>query len=371
MKTIYIVKNIHNKDVDSDVLDLINNIYGSFYIFNYKELENKINLWNKYFWYITPHYAIKSNPHIPLINTLASNNFSFDCASTHEINIIKNQKISTDRIIYANPIKTNEEVEILKEIEEKPLTVFDNVSQLKKMEKYDMDITYLIRLFVNTTDASCPFDDKYGARPEDIKEILKYKSKNKFSFKGFSFPVGSGNKNIDSYLSAMKTVEEAIQIASENGENTEIINIGGGLDYKNPNLEELSKLYFKYSQKYKLFAEPGRFFSEASFILKVVIVEKKIIDDWILYYIDDSTYHSFSCMIYDHLNYNKGGEGKKSKVYGKTCDGTDVIFSEIYLPELKVDDILVFPNMGAYTMCSASDFNGFLVPKVLDLRNYN
>ncbi|VVU94769.1 Pyridoxal-dependent decarboxylase, pyridoxal binding domain [seawater metagenome] len=367
MKTIYIVKNIHNKDVDTDVLDIINKNDGSFYIFNNKELEKKIKLWNKYFRFIIPHYAIKSNPYIPLINTLAKNNFSFDCASTHEINVIKDQNICNDRIIYANPIKTNEEVEILKQMKEKPLTVFDNVSQLKKMEKYDIDISYLIRLFVNTTDASCPFDDKYGAQPGDIKEILNYKSKNKLSFKGFSFHVGSGNKNIDSYLNAMKKVEEGIQIATEYGETTEIINIGGGLDYKNPNLNELSKLYYKYSLKYKIFAEPGRFFSEASFILKVVIVEKKIIDDWILYYIDDSTYHSFSCMIYDHLDYQKGNKGKKSKVYGKTCDGTDVIFSEIYLPELEVDDILVFPNMGAYTMCSASDFNGFLVPKVIDL----
>lgn len=40
----------------------------------------------------------------------------------------------------------------------------------------------------------------------------------------------------------------------------------------------------------------------------------------------------------------------------------DQITNEIDLPNLNIGDYIVFENMGAYTMCCASPFNGFPVP---------
>jgi ornithine decarboxylase len=48
-----------------------------------------------------------------------------------------------------------------------------------------------------------------------------------------------------------------------------------------------------------------------------------------------------------------------STVFGPTCDSTDIILKEYLLPELEMDDWLVFSNMGAYTTSCATNFNGF------------
>lgn len=40
-------------------------------------------------------------------------------------------------------------------------------------------------------------------------------------------------------------------------------------------------------------------------------------------------------------------------------DAIDTVLKEYMLPELEVNDWLVFPNMGAYTTSSGTNFNGF------------
>ena len=51
-----------------------------------------------------------------------------------------------------------------------------------------------------------------------------------------------------------------------------------------------------------------------------------------------------------------------SSIWGPTCDGLDCIKKQCLLPELNTGEWLVFRNMGAYTMCSASTFNGMPKP---------
>ena len=49
-------------------------------------------------------------------------------------------------------------------------------------------------------------------------------------------------------------------------------------------------------------------------------------------------------------------------VWGPTCDGLDCVLPNARLPRLEVGAWLAFPNMGAYTLCAASRFNGFELP---------
>ena len=55
-----------------------------------------------------------------------------------------------------------------------------------------------------------------------------------------------------------------------------------------------------------------------------------------------------------------------SSVWGPTCDSIDCVSEKTMLPSaLRVGDWLGFDNMGAYTVCAASQFNGFEVSKVI------
>lgn len=49
-----------------------------------------------------------------------------------------------------------------------------------------------------------------------------------------------------------------------------------------------------------------------------------------------------------------------SSVWGPTCDSMDLVCQSVRLPSgLQVGDWLGWHEMGAYTICAASQFNGF------------
>jgi len=51
---------------------------------------------------------------------------------------------------------------------------------------------------------------------------------------------------------------------------------------------------------------------------------------------------------------------EKASVWGPTCDSIDCVRSVVRLPKgLEVGDWLAWGEMGAYTLCAASTFNGF------------
>ena len=55
----------------------------------------------------------------------------------------------------------------------------------------------------------------------------------------------------------------------------------------------------------------------------------------------------------------------RSILFGRTCDGADIINPSIVLPLLNEGDWLKVDNMGAYTNVTASEFNGFPKPDMI------
>lgn len=96
-------------------------------------------------------------------------------------------------------------------------------------------------------------------------------------------------------------------------------------------------------------------------------------------YINDGVYGAFNCILFDHqvvhpyvLSLNGSFHVPStephhiSSVWGPTCDSIDCVCPKTSLPcALQVGDWLGFDNMGAYTVCAASQFNGFEVSKVI------
>ena len=93
-------------------------------------------------------------------------------------------------------------------------------------------------------------------------------------------------------------------------------------------------------------------------------------------YINDGVYGSFNCILFDHQvvhpyvvtlgrSFVSGTALARetyetSSVWGPTCDSIDCVCPTTELPaSLGVGDWLGFRNMGAYTVCAASQFNGF------------
>jgi len=100
-----------------------------------------------------------------------------------------------------------------------------------------------------------------------------------------------------------------------------------------------------------------------------------------MYYINDGVYGAFNCTMFDHQVVHpkpltvqrqfvkqrafQSTEIEKSSVWGPTCDSIDLVTESAFLPrDLGVGDWLLWENMGAYTICAASQFNGFKTSQV-------
>ena len=55
----------------------------------------------------------------------------------------------------------------------------------------------------------------------------------------------------------------------------------------------------------------------------------------------------------------------KVTIAGKYCESTDILITDIDMPELKSGDVIVLPAAGAYCLAMSSNYNGMTRPEVL------
>ena len=93
------------------------------------------------------------------------------------------------------------------------------------------------------------------------------------------------------------------------------------------------------------------------------------------YYIDDGVYGAFSGKLFDHCDYrivsDRPGPLEECIVAGPTCDSIDIVAHDQPMPKLSAGDLILAPGMGAYTIASATSFNGFAPPKTIIMQNEN
>lgn len=77
----------------------------SFFVYNGQETLRKIDAWRQTLTWITPFYAIKSNPIPNLLDDLISRDTGFDCASKGEIKTMLARGVSPSKIVYSNVAK--------------------------------------------------------------------------------------------------------------------------------------------------------------------------------------------------------------------------------------------------------------------------
>jgi diaminopimelate decarboxylase len=59
----------------------------------------------------------------------------------------------------------------------------------------------------------------------------------------------------------------------------------------------------------------------------------------------------------------------KVTIAGKYCESTDILISDIEMPELRAGDVICVPAAGAYCLAMASNYNGMPRPEVLMVRD--
>jgi len=197
---------------------------------------------------------------------------------------------------------------------------------------------------------------------------------------GVSFHVGSGCTDVTQYTNAIRSANIAIGILQDAGHSANTIDIGGG--FTTTGFIEASALIRRtiplLPTKVRMIAEPGRFFAETSHDLFVRVIGRKpaLTGPGYRYTVDESLYGQFSCIPYDYakpkwIRVREPGLAPRKRVpgvlYGRTCDSLDMIAAAEDAEELLEGDWLWFPNMGAYTSVTSTEFNGFPRPYLMPL----
>jgi len=335
----------------------------------------------KHLPFITPHYAVKSNPESLLIQTLYLRGIKFDCASLQELKLIKDILPPTinlqDSIIYANPCKSLVDLEYAKLEINSPTTVVDSREELNKLVEIGYEGGAYVRITTEDKDSKIPFSGKFGLSPEKVKDLGYYAKKKGIHLKGISFHVGSGGNDGKVYYKSISVAKALNNVLQAQGHSANTIDIGGGfLSNADDFVKKVKYIKDAYDPKFEYIAEPGRFFSSVSQDFFVKVIGKKPWSNGWRYTIDDSLYGQFSCIPFDHatptwmripLEDDPPRAKTRGLLMGRTCDSVDVIAKSICMEELEVGDWLWFPKMGSYTNATANEFNGFPKPTAITM----
>jgi ornithine decarboxylase len=332
------------------------------------------------------YFAVKANAEPAIVRTLYRAGASFDVASLPEFMLVyenikklpakRQQDFIWDKIIYANPTKPKETLLALDKY--KPLVTYDNLNELKKIRQFAPHAGVVLRLRVDNTGSQCELSSKFGCATGEAADLIEAAFKLGLVVEGLSFHVGSQCTNFQNFVQALNAAAAVMRESRARGHEIKILDIGGGFPapynkHVKPFRElarvinaEIDRLF---APDIQILAEPGRFLVATAATAVARIIGKAVRDGKPCYYIDDSVYHTFSGIIFDHCQYHlqafKRGKTEICAVFGQTCDGLDTISQSEELPDLEIEDLVFSENIGAYSNASATWFNGFPPAKVV------
>ncbi|WVQ62251.1 uncharacterized protein L199_000390 [Kwoniella botswanensis] len=366
-------------------------------------------------------YATKCNPSPQVLHLLSLLGTSFDCASMSEINAVLSlpSAPSPDRIIFANPCKPASFIKnaAVKGVE---MMTFDNADELYKIKKLYPTAKLVLRILTDDSKSLCRLGLKFGAPLSTCPGLLALAKKLDLNVIGVSFHVGSGCKDPMQFADAVWRARKVFDMGKLAGYDFTLLDIGGGFERETfPEMTQVLSdsfdLYFPEESGVRIIAEPGRFMVSSAFTLATSIIASRRAQQPIagapapaeeqeeeektegaadvMYYINDGVYGSFNCIMFDHQIVHPhpltiGGDltstappfpplpnvavdvdlpvqmgytnTEKASVWGPTCDSIDCVRQLVDMPKgMEVGDWVGWTEMGAYTLCAASTFNGF------------
>lgn len=346
--------------------------YGSpLLVLSLKQIEANYMCLKTYMPRARVFYAIKANPHPEILKTMIKLGSSFDVASDGEIRTLHDMGVEGERLIYANPVKTNGGLQACRECGVSKMT-FDSASEIEKIRAICPDATVLLRLRIDNSSAHVDLNKKFGAAREHALNLMLKAKEAGLDMAGIAFHVGSQTVSADPYLHGLDIARELFEEAAAAGLKLRILDIGGGFPIPEPKVrfnlpEMLKQINARLDEDFPgidVWAEPGRYIcgTAVNLITSVIGVNERGGQPW--YFLDEGLYGTFSGVIFDQwdfklISFKEGEERVAATFAGPSCDSLDIMFRGKMTVPLEVGDLLLVPSCGAYTSASATTFNGF------------
>ena len=327
---------------------------------------------------------MKANSEKEVLQTVLAGGIGFEVASKYELDMLKKIKVPAEKIVYGTSVKPALHIKEFFEYGVDRFS-FDSISELEKIAKMAPGSKVYVRIVVNDVGSVFRFREKFGTEQENIIPFLQRAKELGLHPYGISFHVGSQASDVMAWANALEILPEIMSKLSRMGIMLDVINIGGGFPC-NTYLSSEEKLPLKEVAQHTLdrfnklpyqpllMVEPGRgIIADTGVLVTSVIgrVERKR-KAWL--FLDAGVYGGlFESMVYQgSTRYRTTSICKSHKaakgsfaLAGPTGDSPDIITRDVSLPKnINVGDMVIFHDIGAYSIPAISPFNGFPKPDV-------
>lgn len=330
-------------------------------------------------------YAVKANADPAVLSYLARLGSGFEAASWGEIELLLSLGVGADRIIFGTAVKAPHEIARAHAAGVDRYAA-DSAEEIVLLGDCAPASRVFVRVKLGPTGSIFEMNEKFGALPDEAARLVRLAKEAGLVPWGLSINVGSQATDARAWADGVAVLSDVLRELSDTGVRLSVLNLGGGFpvayaagraitlgeiaDHLRPALEALP-----YAPR--LLVEPGRAIvaSAVSLVATVISRIERPTGPWL--FLDCGVYNA----LYEALAHQGRTQyqvalsssprpiSKRQTSYviaGPTGDGLDVVARDVALPDDIVrGDTLTFRNVGAYTRCMASTFNGFPVPSVV------
>ena len=340
-------------------------------------------------------YAVKCNPEPAVLRALHRGGIRhFDAASPGEIRLIR-QLFPEAAIHYMHPIKAPSAIRAAyfdHGVRDFSLDSIEEIDKILEATDHAADLGLHVRLAMPKGQAVYDLSGKFGAAPEQAAELLR-RADAVAAHLGLCFHVGSQCLDPMVYERALALAGTVLAAA---GVDLDSLDVGGGFPVSYPGVTPPDlDLYFAAISRgvaalglpagCQLWCEPGRALVAQGGSLVVQVEARRKVGGGDVLYINDGIYGSLSDAGVPAFRFPARviraeparaelGDGPAELTgfafYGPTCDSADFMAGPFDLPsDIKVGDWIEIGQLGAYSACLRTAFNGFdraLIVEVAD-----
>lgn len=350
-------------------------------LLNLNIVKKKYEELQEHFPFAKIYFAVKANPANEILELLRDLGAYFDIASVYELDKVLALGVGPERLSYGNTIKKAKEVQYAYE---KGVRLFatDSEWDIKNIAKFAPESKVFFRILTEGGEtAEWPLSRKFGCHPDMAIDLVLLANELGLTPYGISFHVGSQQRDIGAWDSAIAKVRYIFDYLHTQGIHLKMVNMGGGfpaqyisqvntMDVYSDEITRYLNEDFEYGLP-EIILEPGRsLVGEAGVLVtEVVLVSEKSsvgLDKWV--YLDTGKFNGLAETWEESIKYPLYCEGRGELadnfiIAGPTCDSQDVMYEQYRNPlpsYIKPGDRVYWLTTGAYT-CSYSsvEFNGF------------
>ncbi len=325
------------------------------------------------------HYAIKANPMPALVQHLAKLVDGFDIASAGEIKIALDARMPADKISFAGPGKTDEELKYA--ITSGIIINMESEGEMRRIAKHAhaLGLRPKVAIRINPDFELKSSGMKMGGGPkqfgvdaERVPAMLKELANLDLEFYGFHIFSGSQNLRYEAIIEAQqKTFDLAIRMSEYAASPIKLLNIGGGLGIpyfpgeKRLDLDPIGEHLENHLPKLsaalpeaELVMELGRFIVGEAGIYVCKVIDKKESRGEIFLVTDGGLHHhlaatgNFGQVIRKNYPISaakiSGQAIETVNVVGPLCTPLDILGNKVSLDKSEVGDLIVVFQSGAY-----------------------